>query len=182
MATFYLVNFPDEDIQRISLEVKLGAWKKCESQWLDIYIYICILYIYIYKQFVYIYIYYFFDLYILYVHELYAQAGWMVMYVMFKSVKQVGVDKGNPPNNGWTLQAFWGLRDDAGTVICSPYVFSLGNLEVIFVDARRDTHKVIHSGKLHFFFGRYGFLNDDMCMYICIISWLYMWLIMIYQQ
>lgn len=75
----------------------------------------------------------------------------MMMYVMFKSVKQVGVDKGNPPNNGWTLQAFWGLRDDAGTGICSPYVFSLGNLEVSFVDAPRDTQKVIHLGKLHFF-------------------------------
>ena len=77
----------------------------------------------------------------------------MMMYVMFKSVKQVGVDQGNPPNNGWTLQAFWGLRDDAGTGICSPYVFSLRNLEVIFVDAPRDIQKVIHLGKLHFFLG-----------------------------
>ena len=57
MATFYLVNFPDEDIQRISLEVKLEAWKKCESQWLDIYFNICIIYIYIYKHYVYICIY-----------------------------------------------------------------------------------------------------------------------------
>lgn len=57
MATFYLVNFPDEDIQRISLEVKLGAWKKCKSQWLDIYIYIYEFLKHIYLQTFCLYIY-----------------------------------------------------------------------------------------------------------------------------